>query len=203
MLAGGALRGRYRFANPGLLNERGIIPPPLNAGRIVARGTRAGAFAAFAQHSANVPSHSSDNVGVGPAYLCFRPETEERAREGVFNGLQMVASGFYLSAPNLVGEIQERTGQQEMRQPNDEHVIAFLSFHGGSHHKTAGRSIVEPDFGRHHGSCGVASLVASGRMKMANAEREIATMEAIAADYRVQAAAEKPDLFAMGEGHHG
>ncbi|GJE44177.1 hypothetical protein [Methylobacterium soli] len=48
-----------------------------------------------------------------------------------------------------------------------------------------------------------AGLVARGAMKPAGAEREIATMEAIATDYRVQAAAEKPDLFAMGEGGRG
>ncbi|GEP06865.1 hypothetical protein [Methylobacterium oxalidis] len=42
-----------------------------------------------------------------------------------------------------------------------------------------------------------AGLVASNRMKQADADREIACMEAIAADYRAQAAAEKPDLFAQ------
>ncbi|MBX9934424.1 MAG: hypothetical protein K2Y56_23405 [Methylobacterium sp.] len=47
-----------------------------------------------------------------------------------------------------------------------------------------------------------AGLVASGRMAQADADREIATMEAIAADYAAQVAAEKPDLFAMPEMRH-
>ncbi|MGY2051917.1 hypothetical protein [Methylobacterium sp. JK268] len=38
-------------------------------------------------------------------------------------------------------------------------------------------------------------LVADGRMRQDEAERQTALMEAIAADYRAQVAAEKPDLF--------
>ncbi|MER2263549.1 hypothetical protein [Methylobacterium oxalidis] len=48
-----------------------------------------------------------------------------------------------------------------------------------------------------------AGLVASNRMKQADADREIACMEAIASDYRVQAVAEKPDLFAAAEARRG
>lgn len=45
-------------------------------------------------------------------------------------------------------------------------------------------------------------LVESGRMTQAEADRETACMEAIAADYRAQVAAEKPDLFSgMPEAH--
>lgn len=38
--------------------------------------------------------------------------------------------------------------------------------------------------------------------KLRCVEREIACMEAISADYRAQAAAEKPDLFASAEASH-
>lgn len=40
-------------------------------------------------------------------------------------------------------------------------------------------------------------LVAGDRMDQLDADREIACMEAIAADYRAQVAAEKPDLFSQ------
>ncbi|MBY0296416.1 MAG: hypothetical protein K2X71_10305 [Methylobacterium sp.] len=47
-------------------------------------------------------------------------------------------------------------------------------------------------------------LVESGRMTPAEADRETACMEAIAADYRTQVLAEKPDLFGgLPEARHG
>ena len=121
-----------------------------------ARLGQAGALiASFTQHGANAPSHGSDDVRTCSAYLSFRPEAEEGACKRVFDRLKAIASSRSFGASNRIREVQERTAQQEMRQSDDERVAALLRFHGGSHHKIAVRSVVEPDFECLHGSSGV------------------------------------------------
>ena len=132
-----------------------VIFPDCRAAVQARLGQACARIAPFTQYGANPPSHCRNNLRICFAYLSFRPEAEESARERVFDGLEVITSSRPFGASNRIREIQERTVQQEVCQPDDESVVAFLGFHGGSHHKIAVRSVVEPGFDHFHGSSGV------------------------------------------------